>query len=84
MQATSHQTTIGGEAFSVATIEHCLSALSALRIDNLFIELDGPEIPIGDGKHVDFLKALLEVGIVEQDQPRKYCYITEPIYFSEW
>lgn len=83
VQATSHQTTIGGEAFSVATIEHCLSALSALRIDNLFIELNGPEIPICDGSARDFLKALLEVGIVEQDQPRKYCYITEPIYFSE-
>ncbi|KYG70217.1 UDP-3-O-acyl-N-acetylglucosamine deacetylase [Bdellovibrio bacteriovorus] len=83
VQATSHQTTIGGAAFSVATIEHCLSALSALRIDNLFIELDGPEIPIGDGSARDFLQALLAVGIVEQDQPRKYCYITEPIYFSE-
>lgn len=83
VQATSHQTTIGGEAFSVATIEHCLSALSALRIDNLFIELDGPEIPICDGSAGEFLKALLAVGIVEQDQPRKYCYITEPIYFSE-
>ncbi|UOF01645.1 UDP-3-O-acyl-N-acetylglucosamine deacetylase [Bdellovibrio reynosensis] len=83
VQATSHQTTIGGGEFSVATIEHCLSALSALRIDNLFIELDGPEIPICDGSAGDFLKALLAVGIVEQDQPRKYCYITEPIYFSE-
>jgi UDP-3-O-[3-hydroxymyristoyl] N-acetylglucosamine deacetylase len=83
VQATSHATTIGGADFSVATIEHCLSALLALRIDNLFIELDGPEIPIGDGSARDFLKALLEVGLVEQDQPRKYCYITEPIYFSE-
>lgn len=83
VQATSHQTTIGGGEFSVATIEHCVSALSALRIDNLFIELDGPEIPIGDGSARVFLEALLAVGIVEQDQPRKYCYITEPIYFSE-
>lgn len=83
VQATSHATTVGGPAFTVATIEHCLSALSALRIDNLFIELDGPEIPIGDGSARDFLKSLLGVGLVEQDQPRKYCYITEPIYFSE-
>lgn len=83
VQATSHQTTIGGEKFSVATIEHCVSALSALRIDNIFIELDGPEIPICDGSAGAFLKALLDVGIVEQDQPRKYCYITEPIYFSD-
>jgi UDP-3-O-[3-hydroxymyristoyl] N-acetylglucosamine deacetylase len=83
VKATSHATTVGGPAFTVATIEHCLSALSALRIDNLFIELDGPEIPIGDGSARDFLKSLLGVGLVEQDQPRKYCYITEPIYFSE-
>lgn len=83
VQATSHQTTIGGPDFSVATIEHCLSALSALRIDNIFIELDGPEIPICDGSAKNFLEALLSVGIVEQDQPRKYCYITEPVYFSE-
>lgn len=83
VEATSMQTTIGGGLFSVATIEHCLSALSALRIDNLFIELDGPEIPIADGSAKAFCDALLAVGMVEQDQPRKYCYITEPIYFSE-
>jgi UDP-3-O-[3-hydroxymyristoyl] N-acetylglucosamine deacetylase len=83
VSATSQATTVAGPDFSVATIEHCLSALSALRIDNLFIELDGPEIPICDGSARDFLTALLEVGMVEQDQPRKYCYITEPIYFSE-
>lgn len=83
VQATSHQTTIGGEAFSVATIEHCLSALSALRIDNIFIELDGPEIPICDGSAKDFLEALLAVGLVEQDQPRKYCYITQPISYTD-
>lgn len=83
VEATSYQTTIGGPQFSVATIEHCLSALSALRIDNLFVELDGPEIPICDGSSRDFLEALLAVGLVEQDQPRKYCYVTEPIYFSE-
>lgn len=83
VQATSYQTTLGGPHFSVATIEHCVSALSALRIDNLFIELDGPEIPICDGSANAFLMALLEVGLVEQDQPRKYCLITEPIYYSD-
>ncbi len=83
VEATSYQTTIGHKDFSVATIEHCVSALSALRIDNLFIELDGPEIPIGDGSALPFLNALQAVGMIEQDQPRKYCYITEPIYFAE-
>lgn len=83
VQATSHATTIGGPRFSVATIEHCVSALSALRIDNLFIELDGPEIPICDGSADYFLRALLEVGLIEQDQPRQYCLITEPVYYSD-
>lgn len=81
--ATGYATTLGGTVFSVATVEHCLSAISALRIDNMFIELDGPEIPICDGSARDFLAALHQVGLVEQDQPRKYCYITQPIYFSE-
>ncbi len=78
--ATTMATTLGGEAFSVSTVEHCLSALAALRIDNLFIELDGPEIPIGDGSAEPFLKALLEAGLTEQNEPRKYAYITQPIF----
>lgn len=81
--ATGYQTTLSGPAFSVATVEHCMSAISALRIDNLLIELDGPEIPICDGSAKEFLAALHRVGMVEQDQPRKYCYVTQPIYFAE-
>lgn len=83
VEATSYQTTIGGPAFQVATIEHCVSALSSLRIDNLFIELDGPEIPICDGSAKEFLKAIQSVGIVEQEAPRKYCYVTEPMQISD-
>lgn len=83
VSATGYATTLGGPHFSVSTIEHCLSAVSALRIDNLFVELDGPEIPITDGSSKHFLKALQSVGLVEQDQPRQYCSIQKPIYFSE-
>lgn len=81
--ATTLATTLGGEAFSVSTVEHCLSTLAALRIDNLFIELDGPEIPIGDGSAAPFMEAILEVGLVEQNQPRKYAYITQPIFVGD-
>ncbi len=83
VSATGYATTLGGSLFSVATVEHCMSALSALRIDNVLIELDGPEIPICDGSAKDFLAALHQVGMVEQDQPRLYCYVTEPIYYSD-
>lgn len=81
--ATGYATTLGGDAFSVSTVEHCLSALSALRIDNLLVELDGPEIPIVDGSAQVFLHAIQQVGLIEQDQPRKYCYVTEPVVFVE-
>jgi UDP-3-O-[3-hydroxymyristoyl] N-acetylglucosamine deacetylase len=82
VQATTNATTLGGKEFSVSTVEHCLSALAALRIDNLFIELDGPEIPICDGSARDFLEALLVAGVVEQESPRNYLYIQEPIYYG--
>lgn len=83
VQAVSYQTTLGGPFFSVATIEHCVSALAALRIDNVYIELDGPEIPICDGSAQYFLEALVKGDIIELDEPRKYCYVTEPISYNE-
>lgn len=79
VKATTNATTIGSHEFSVSTVEHCLSTLAALRIDNAFIEIDGPEIPIVDGSSANFLEAILASGVVEQDQPRKYIYIKEPI-----
>ncbi len=83
VQAVHYQTVLGGELFKVATIEHCVSALSALRIDNIYIELDGPEIPICDGSALHFTEALFKAELVELDQPRRYCYITEPISYVE-
>ena len=81
--ATNMATTLGGDMFSVSTVEHCLSAVAALRIDNLYIELEGPEIPIGDGSAEPFLKAIQSVGLMDQDAPRKYIYVTRPVYFKD-
>jgi UDP-3-O-[3-hydroxymyristoyl] N-acetylglucosamine deacetylase len=82
VRATSYATTLGGPDFSVSTVEHCLSALAAFRIDNLFIELDGPEIPICDGSARKFMQALMAAGMVEQEAPRRYAYINQTIYFG--
>lgn len=79
VQATTLATTLGSSDFQVATIEHCLSSVAAFRIDNMVIELDGPEIPICDGSAAPFSKKILEAGFVDQDQPRKYYYVTKPI-----
>ena len=81
--ATSRATTLGCKEFSVATVEHCLSALSVLRIDNLIIELNGPEIPVGDGSAGIFWNALKNAEVIEQDQPRKYLFIKRPIYLGK-
>lgn len=81
--ATTMATTLKGPAFSVSTVEHCFSSLAAFRIDNLIIELSGPEIPIGDGSARVFMEALLSAGLVDQDEPRRYAYITKPIFYGD-
>lgn len=83
VRATQMATTLGGSAFQVSTVEHCLSSLAAFRIDNLVIELNGPEIPIGDGSAYVFMEALLAAGFAEQDEPRQYAYITQPIFYGD-
>jgi UDP-3-O-[3-hydroxymyristoyl] N-acetylglucosamine deacetylase len=80
VQATAYATTLGNESFSVATVEHCLSSLTALQIDNLYIELSGPEIPICDGSAEIFYQELKKAGVVEQEEPRKYIFVTKPVY----
>jgi len=83
VQATQMATTLGNSDLYVSTVEHCLSALTAYRIDNLTIEVDGPEIPIVDGSAAPFLQALISAGFVDLDSPRKYAYVTEHIQLGE-
>lgn len=83
VRATALATTLGSDAFSVSTVEHCLSTLAAFRIDNIFIELDGPEIPICDGSALAFMEAIVSAGMVEQEAPRKYAFVTRPIYYGD-
>lgn len=80
VKATSLATSLGGEKFVVSTVEHCLSTLAAFRIDNVYLELKGSEVPIGDGSAKVFHDQIKNVGTVEQSEARKYIYITKPIY----
>lgn len=64
----------------VETCEHCLSALAGLRIDNIAVHLDGPELPGMDGSARPFLQALSEAGVVATDgAPRHWFRIQEPL-----
>ena len=61
----------GMQSARVGTIEHLMAALSAMRIDNALIELDGPEVPILDGSAAPFVFLLDCAGSIEQDAPRR-------------
>jgi UDP-3-O-[3-hydroxymyristoyl] N-acetylglucosamine deacetylase len=67
----------------VATIEHLLSALAALGIDNLTIELDGAEIPIMDGSALPFVEALENAGIRPLDVPRDFIVMRRPVRIQQ-
>lgn len=69
---------VQGEA-KVATVEHLLSALAALGIDNLYVDLDAPEIPIMDGSAAPFLYLLQSAGIEELQAPKRFIRIKKPI-----
>ena len=82
---TSTLCTAIGNSFGheVSTIEHLLSALAGLSIDNLTIELDGPEIPIMDGSARPFVEAIDNAGIVAQDARRSVIVIKRPICLQQ-
>lgn len=67
----------------VETCEHCLSALAALRIDNVLVELDAPELPGLDGSAKPFLEALQSAGVQEHQVPRQVLPVLEPVVVNE-
>ena len=77
------RTTMRSGDVTIDTVEHCLSAIAGLKIDNAMIEIHGPELPCGDGSAALFAEPILEAGIVEQDGPRKVFKIREPIVIEE-
>ena len=72
-------TVLKDDEVEIETVEHCLSALAGLGIDNIEIRLNGPEVPIMDGSSDAFTKALIEANIVEQDAPKRILEVTEPV-----
>ena len=69
---TERSTVLKKGSTSVSTVEHLLSALSGLNIDNVRVEIDGPEVPILDGSARPFVEAIREVGTTEQAADREY------------
>ncbi len=80
---TSLATVIGSDGFIVSTIEHLMATFAGLSIDNAFVELDAYEVPVMDGSAAPYTEMILRGGIREQDAPRHYFIITEPIELSD-
>jgi UDP-3-O-[3-hydroxymyristoyl] N-acetylglucosamine deacetylase/3-hydroxyacyl-[acyl-carrier-protein] dehydratase len=80
---TSRGTTLQKNGAKISTTEHVLAALIGLQIDNVLIEVNGPEVPIMDGSSKPFVEALLEAGIEEQDAPRDIFVLEDIITYEE-
>lgn len=81
---TSRGTTLEQNGASVATIEHCLAACTGMELDNVLIEISGPEAPIIDGSSIAYVNAILEAGVVEQKEEKIYFTPNEKIeYYDE-
>jgi len=80
---TRMATTIGHGAVRVATIEHLMSALAGLGIDNCYVDVDAPEIPIMDGSAASFVFLIQAAGISELNAPKRFARITKPVEFRD-
>jgi UDP-3-O-[3-hydroxymyristoyl] N-acetylglucosamine deacetylase/3-hydroxyacyl-[acyl-carrier-protein] dehydratase len=80
---TSRGTTIEKNGARINTVEHTLAALVALEIDNVLIQIDGPEPPIMDGSSRQFMDAILESGIEEQNAQRNFFEVPESVIHQD-
>jgi UDP-3-O-[3-hydroxymyristoyl] N-acetylglucosamine deacetylase len=82
--ATELCTVIGDrDGGAVATIEHLLAALAGLGVDNVLVEIDGPEVPILDGSAAVFIDAIDQVGVVAMNASRRYLKVLRPIRVTQ-
>ena len=80
---TRRATVLGSGEHTVSTVEHLLSAMVGMGVDNALIAVDGPEIPVMDGSAKVFADAILAVGTATLTEPRRRFIVTEPIVFRD-
>ena len=80
---TRLSSTLKRDGVSISTVEHLMSALGGLGIDNLHVDVAGPEIPIMDGSAGPFVFLLQTAGIVEQSAPKRYLRIKTPVEIGD-
>ena len=79
VSSTARSTTISNGEASVATIEHLLSALTGMGVDNAYVDIDNVEVPILDGSAKPYIDAIWADGFAQQDAPRRYIELKEAV-----
>ena len=79
----SRGTTLGIGDVKVHTVEHVLAAIAGLQIDNIIVELDSNEPPVGDGSAMPFVDTLLKAEFVKQESPKDYLIIDQIIHYQD-
>ncbi len=80
---TSLATSLGKDGVMVSTVEHLMAAVYAMGVDNVLIEVDGPEIPIFDGSASHYFKILQKAGFKKQNAFRQYIKVERPLMIQE-
>lgn len=79
----SRGTTLALDGAKVHTVEHVLAAVAGLQIDNIRVEIDGPEPPVGDGSAKIFVDALAKAGFQQQTEPKDYLVIDRAVQYED-
>ncbi|MCB1078970.1 MAG: UDP-3-O-[3-hydroxymyristoyl] N-acetylglucosamine deacetylase, partial [Verrucomicrobiae bacterium] len=82
VQTVERATTLAQGSVKVHTVEHVISALAGMGVDNAIIEMDANEPPIGDGSALPYVQCIKKAGIAQQDELRSVFEIREPIHME--
>src|SRR5467141_2990322 len=80
LKTVERSTTIGEGSVRVHTVEHVLSALSAMGVDNAVVEMNANEPPIGDGSAQPYVDLIKKAGVTAQEEPRKFFDVRDPMH----
>lgn len=81
--STAHATSIGFDGVVISTIEHLMAAFLGTGVDNVLVEVNGPEVPIYDGSAAPYVELLQQAGLKEQNAPRQCFKVQRPFQLEE-
>lgn len=78
--STKKSVTLGKDGWKISTIEHLMAVFHGFGVDNVLVEVNNEEIPVGDGSGQIFAELVLKAGLTKQEKPREIIYVKEPVW----